>query len=260
MTAANLIRADLLKMKRDKALKIIIIVMTALNLAWIVISRLTIFLLESLPDGAQVILPFNTAGAAYTSLFAIGDLGLFVVLACVLFTNKEFSYHTVRARVCANSRLKVFNSTLISNLLIGTGLLAITAVEGGIFTALFFTGYSINLTDMLLITVSMLPLYWGFICIATFVTLALKGQTSNLIVNLLIVIVLPTLLEVVSVVAMADDGVQTFLSIIPYSLVGILSAGTVSGDLIAKAFISSIVLAGIAYGLGYLTFRKADLK
>lgn len=268
----NLMKADLLRLTKDKPLRIIAIVLVAMNFL-----TMGMFKVLQLIGGEEMLgeMVKSLGLTSFFSLFALGNLGLMVALAVSMFVGRDFSQNTIRNKIIGgNARHKIYLSSLLLNLLIGLALLVITLVEGILLSLLFYGIYD-GIGEIAKTVALYVPLYVGFIAVMTFVSLAVRTQTMGIVLNVLVVVLLPALLSVLNMANMTalhnNAVVEYILSIIPYHSIGSLSGGTISpdgmfvlptvtGTVALKTILSSVVLAVAASAAGYALFRRADIK
>lgn len=264
----NLIKADLYKLMKDTPVKIVLIVMVGLNFFTLLIFKVMQLLM---PETAGMAETFAQLGAfTYYSLFALGNLGLYVALSVCLLMGKDFSYNTIRGKITGgNSRLKIYVSTLAVNLIVCAIFFAVTLIEGTLGTLVFFGKFS-ELSVFLGVMGMSAVLYIGFTGMMTFVGMLVRSQIQAIVFNILIVVLVPSLISVLTMVNMTtlnSDVLTVIIGATPFGIIGDLTGGTVmsgtlrlDGMLWLKAVLSTVVLGGGSSVLGYLLFNRADIK
>lgn len=274
----NLIKADLYKLRKDVPFKIITIILMAVVLFFMgMLKAMELLMSDSIntmPDGPGITIT-SMQSFMLLSVFSLGTLGLFVAIITSMFVGKDFNLNTIRAKIISgNSRLKIYASTLVVNLVIGFILFFITVIES-ILLSLIFYGRIADFAFIIYALLLCIPLYISFISIATFISVATKSQTLGIVFNALIVVIVPTLITIVQTIVISLGGsaaVDFILSIFPYSQISTVTGGTFFGYLsgsvspavlhgfVAKCIISPLIFAAAATVGGALIFRKADIK
>lgn len=269
----NLMKSDLLKLKKDVPFRVIVIIMLVINF-----FSIGMFKIIALMAGGDI--PTDVGGElsqmALLSTIGISSLGLFVAVMCAMFAGKDFGQNTIRNKIISgNSRFKIFANAFVSNLIIGLSLFIITVIEGLLLNLMFY-GAIVNFSLTMQAIVLCVPLYIAFIAVVTLISFATRSQMLGIVFNVLVMVVLPGVLSIVSVAVSAFGGnqvLETILSVFPYQLINDLTGGSIMGSLnpafidgalsgvfVAKTLISSLVLAALALTGGYLTFKNADVK
>lgn len=266
----NLIKADLIRIKRDTALRVIVIIMLALNFISLGFMKLV------LPGGMSLDDMAGFDSMLVLTCGSIGNLGLYIAIAASIIVGKDFNFNTIRNKIiCGNSRFKIFTSSFITQLIVGFSLFIITFAESILLTLIFFGGLS--RVSLIFQSIALaIPLYIAFIAVMTFISMSTRSQTMGIIFNVLIIALIPTMLQFAGLIASMlvlpgeSSAFLTILSVIPYNIINTITGditaliggggNVINGVFVAKTLISSAVLGGAAYGFGYLIFRKADIK
>lgn len=262
MQPFNLLKADLRRIVRDMPLKIVTILTLIANLFTIGSYKLLLVLAEQFPsegaDGALEAMGMQSlAGSAFFSCLSISNIGVLICVAAAMFIGKDFAYGTMRNKVCAASRVKVYLSSLGAAAVIGLGLHILSILESAALAAIFF-GKATPVADAVYACLISIPLYIGFIAVMVFICMTLKSQALGIIINIVIVVFVPSILSIVSMTGV--EALEQAIGVIPYAVVNELSMGVVSTAIALKGVIGGMLLGVTATVVGCVLFARADLK
>lgn len=263
MRPFNLLKADMRRVARDMPLKVIAILTVVVNVFMLGSYKLLLVMAEHFPaegmDEALGMLGMSSiASSAFFSCLSISNVGVLVCVAASMFIGKDFAYNTMRNKIsCGNSRVKVYLSSLLSALIVGLGVLALSILESAALSAILFGSATPALQAVQASLIS-LPLYIGFIAVMTMVSMTLKSQVLGLVINIVIVAFIPGILQIIGMTGV--ETLKNVVGVIPYSVINELSVGTVSAGLAVKGTVGGLLLGAAATAVGCLLFGRADLK
>lgn len=201
----------------------------------------------------------------------MGDTGLVAVICTSIFLGKDFSSGAFRNMLLANkSRLELYLSHLVMAVTIGASYMGVSFVSTLVFSGAIF-GFG-TLSAIKFITGCLTALAMGLvsvILVQTMMCMFLFG-TRKLAVALACPIAIcmfaPALL--LAVVQMLDFAYllsgevasSVDLSWVPLYNTSLLDISDIDGALIGKILMYNIPLSVLFGFMGWVTFRKADLK
>jgi len=194
MRAMNLFMADARRIKKSKALLIILCVALGYSLLYISLMKLADYL-TSLIEFAVPQMDFGKM-----ALGVVLGANTFVFIAAIgigIFSGSEFAYNTVRNRIISgNSRTKIWFSQFLMNLAIFFAMYFAVAVFSTALCALMFGGFADFGGTMARLALS-LPLYVCMVAIITLVITGTKSLTLGLVINLLVLMLVPQILGMI---------------------------------------------------------------
>ncbi|MCI8435187.1 MAG: hypothetical protein HFK10_04405 [Clostridia bacterium] len=262
MQPFNLLKADLRRIVRDVPLRVMAVLTLVVNLFTIGSYKLLVVLSEQFPaedmEGAFEAMGIQSlAGSAFFSCLSISNIGILICIAVAMFIGKDFVYNTVRNKVCAASRVKVYLSSLGAALVIGLGLHVLSILESAALAAILF-GDATPIADAVNACLISLPLYAGFIAVMVFISMTLKSQVLGMVINIVVVVFVPSILSIVAMTGV--EALEKAIGLIPYAVVNELSMGAVSTAIAIKGVVGGLLLGIAATVLGCVLFTRADLK
>ena len=208
----------------------------------------------------------NITGLTLSALPSLSGHALYALICTSIFLSKEFSGGTFRNMLLANrSRKDVYLSFLLMAVTIGATYLGITFVSSLLFNGIIF-GFG-TMTASEVIAACVLSLALGLVSVIFLQTIMCLFMFSTrklsvaLACPLVICIVVPAMLySFVETFAQVGIINETDMSWIPLYNLNLLDLTAIDGALIGKILIYLIPLAILFGLLGWVTFRKADLK
>lgn len=218
-------------------------------------------------DTADIVNALNPAGQALTSIPNLSaDFQLFALICTSIFLCKEFSGGTYRNMILANrSRSEVYFSFLLMAVTVGSTYLGVAYVSTVLFNGAIFGFGMMTATEVVAACVIALALglvsvifMQTLMCMFMFLT---RKLSVSLICPLLIGIIAPSVIysfiETFSTLGMIS---VTDTSWIPLYNLNLLDLTNIDGALIGKILLYLIPLSALFGYLGWVLFRKADLK
>ncbi|MDR0426321.1 MAG: ABC transporter permease [Clostridiales bacterium] len=268
----NLVKADVKRLVKDKAAYIILIVGVGLS----ILMTLTLKLLEATLNedlGGMADTSGMMFAAALGTGLSLGRLGVYIALACSLFTGKDHAYNTVRNKLIAgNSRSRVYLSNLLVNCLLGLAYLVLNALFAVLIGLIAF-GIPADMGVLLTRTALAVVPYLGIVAVVTFISMTVRRQAFGIVLNMVLVIVVATIFSSVRTVMLMTEvsrGAEIFFEYNLFTLFDEVLPGALNlmgGSSIpapAAALTLRALLVPLAYGaaftlLGIVVFRKADI-
>ena len=214
----------------------------------------------------EVIRSSNITGYTLSALPNLSGDSLFALICTSIFLSKEFSDGTFRNALLANrSRLELYLSYLLMSVTIGATYFGATFVSTLLFNgAIFGLG---TMTTAEFVTACILSMTLGLISVIFLQTLmclfmfGTRKLAVALACPLVICIVVPNMMysfvETFSALGLISNTDMTW---IPLYNINLLDLTAIDGALIGKILLYLLPLS-VAFGfLGWVTFRKADLK
>ena len=209
----------------------------------------------------------DTTGGALSSLGSLmADFSLFALICTSIFLSKEFSGGTFRNMLLANrSRLEVYLSYLTISVVIGASYLGVSFVSTLLFFGSIFGFGTMNAAAA--VTACIIALAMGLVslilvqtmmCMFLFGTRKLSvALTCPLVICLLAPGLIFSFIEALASLRMitAND-----MSWIPLYNTNLLDVTNIDAALIGKILLYNIPLSVFFAFMGWVTFRKADLK
>jgi len=261
----NLIRADFLKAKKDKAIVIALIFLLffAIVDALIVVFAGDLMSSEVPAEMDGLIGAYDSGKALFlNSYYLSNNIGLLIPLIICLFIGKEFNYGTIRNKlIIGKSRTTVYLSNLVSGVALGSFLITVYVIFS-LILGIVFVGYGsvLNGAEVLFILKTYilgLLIYIVSFSISVFISLTTKNQTIAVILNLVTLLILGLIVMGISKLFPESDKILDFI-IFGQSMT--ILSGEITNVFALKVISSSIVATvGISY-LGIYLFKKSDLK
>ena len=201
-----------------------------------------------------------------SGLPSLSGHAMYALICTSIFLSKEFSGGTFRNMLLANrSRREVFASFLLMAVFIGATYMGATFISILFFNGIIF-GFG-SMTAANVITACVIALALGLISVIFLQTIMCMFMFSTrklsvaLACPLVICIVAPALLfSFVETFAQFGLISEADMSWIPLYNINLLDLTAIDGALIGKILLYLIPLTALFGTLGWLTFRKADLK
>ena len=243
-----------------------------LTLVSTLLDYLSISLLESSDLGVEFdnvwdyIDTMNITALSLSGLPSLTGDSLFALICTSVFLCKEFSGGTFRNMLLANrSRKDVYLSFLITSVTVGAIYLGVRFVSTLLFNGIIF-GFG-TMTAAQVVTACVLSLALGLVSVIFLQTMmcmfmfGTRKLSVALACPLVICMIAPSLIYSF-VETFAQFGIITAgdMSWIPLYNLLLLDLTAVDGALIGKILLYLIPLAALFAGMGWLSFRKADLK
>lgn len=262
----NLIKVDLFRLKKDKTALLGGIISFGLLMMSVGLFAVISSFAENM-DGLQQLFSAKTG---FIQSFQMGNnVGLVVIIIIAIMTSRDFTQHTIRLKVINGyDRVKIYFSTLITNLIYGILLIVVYALLNLSFMSMIF-GFGEALTTALVLELlggmSMALLHVVlFISIAT--AISMKFQTIGASIGLSIAIIIGEGL-LSSILLAFPLFIGNFPEWLSYAMKVFPSQGMTwligfNYDMASTIIvvISSLVLIVLTNALAVMTFRKNDLK
>lgn len=271
----NLLKADFKRMVKDKLFLVICIVAFALA----VFSSLLYFGLDALltnfgEEGATSM--FDARSLALTGFPPLGDFGLILGILMAILINKDYSYGTIRNKlITGKTRFEVYTSTFISGVILIISLMTVYSLLSFGLSALFLD-YSIvgikfvkDLPYMLLSYLFAIMI--AFVFSSMLILLCnIKSAGLGIVLYYVLGFIGTIIASVISVcIPMINPEFEFIKNILeflnycnPYYLLsGVIGYGTeYEIKEIVAIFLNAFIYGFGFYGLGFLLFRKKDIK
>ncbi len=195
---------------------------------------------------------------------------LMAVICSSIFLSREFAYGTVRNILTANrSRAELYLSHIIVAVTIGTSFLGVSILSTLLFSGSVFGFYELNAAEVFTAIATAFAMGVASMLFAQSMSLMFLFGTRKLAVALACTIVIclvapSTLSSIVSVLQIlqgaATGELNTDMSWVPLYNSSLLDVSAIDGKLIGKILLYLLPLTALFGTIGWLTFRKADLK
>ncbi|MCH5156646.1 MAG: ABC transporter permease [Clostridiales bacterium] len=215
----------------------------------------------------EIIKTSNIGGAAISSIPNLSaDLQLFGLLCTSIFLCKEFSGGTFRNMLLANrSRKELYISYMLMSVTIGACYLGAEFVATLLFDGVIFGFGTMSAANV--VSACILSLALGLISVIFVQSMMCMFMFSTrklavaLACPLAISVFIPAFIfSFVSLGAQLDMISEKDLSWIPLYNLNLLDLTAIDGALIGKILLYLIPLTALFITIGWVTFRKADLK
>lgn len=272
----NIFSVEFYRLKKSKLFWVLFGVTAAMPLLSILLTTGLVGMLTSLDPGTQIdfkeLLHSVNLGmellSEYSSVMHFSSL--MAVICTSIFLSREFAYGTFRnTLVAGKSRGELYVAHLVMAAVIGTVFLGVSMTSSLIFGGAIFgfegmsagkvvtaivTAFAMGLVSMLFVQSMMIMFLFGT-----------RKLSVALACPIVICMVVPSLLgsivEVLSVVQLIANGnVNMDLSWVPLYNADMLDVSQIDGALIGKILLYLVPLTALFGSLGWVTFRKADLK
>lgn len=264
----NLIKNEIFKMKKDKSLKIGLIVTVALTVLTVLSNLLVNNMLKGteLPDMEMLGDLFFTSKYSISTFFSITNNFSFILPVFIaIFICKDFSYGTIRNKVIAGySKTKIYLSTLISSYLVGGVLILINLIVTIILSMLLLEG-DVEIVWLLKICALGILMYVEVLSMITFIAMCTKSQALTIVLSMVIMflgVILVSVLELYDSTKWIGD--LTFLKhsniLTAQGSEEIDSVYLLTTTRTIKVLLSSIGWIGLFGLLGIYGFNKKDIK
>ena len=206
---------------------------------------------------------------AFGQAILITPLGcLFLVLISAIgisvFNGGDFTFNTIRNKIIAgNSRTKIYLAQLCVNLVLFFIFFFATFCISLLLGTVFFTiTYFIQILKQLLLA---LPLYLSAVSIMTFVCQSTKSRSLGIVINVLLVVLLPSLLSILSGLFVGPVGIiSEILEANPYTMLDTVALSNYTVALepmnILKMMLVAVAYAAVSTTAGILLFKRTDIK
>lgn len=271
----TILRTEFFRLKKSKLFWALLIVTAVVPLISALISLGVNYLAADfvLPDDYEIdslwelIRSSDMFGQGMSSMTGImGDCALFSVITTSIFLSKEFSGGTFRNMLLANkSRRDLYLSYLTIAIVIGAIFLGTEFVSTFIFWSAIF-GFG-GLSAGTVISACFVTLLMGLVstifvqtlmCMFMFCT---RKMAVAIICPIVIAMIAPSfVISFVETFAMLGLATEADLSWVPLYNSTILSVTNIDGALVGKILMYNIPLSVFFGFMGWVTFRKADLK
>lgn len=267
----NILKTEFFRLKKSALFWSMFGVCAALPLLSVLLNALSVSFLDTSEMGIEMDVweYFRSLNVTVLELSALPRLAghaLYALICTSIFLSKEFSGGTFRNMLLANrSRGEVYLSFLLMSVTIGGIYLGVTFVSTLLFSGIIFGFGAMPVLEV--ITACVLSLTMGLISVIFLQTLMCLFMFSTrklavaLACPLAICMVAPSLLYSF-VETFAQFGIITAsdMSWIPLYNIMLLDFTAIDGALIGKVLLYVIPLAVLFGSLGWVAFRKADLK
>ena len=214
----------------------------------------------------EVIKASNLGGAALSSIPNLSaDLQLFGVICTSIFLCKEFSGGTFRNMILANrSRRDLYLSYLLMAVTIGTCFLGVEFVSTLLFDGVIFGFGSMSAANV--VSACVLSLTLGLISVIFVQSMVCMFMFATRKLAVALACPLAVIFALGFIFSFVETGSQlgminaTNMSWIPLYNLNMLDLTAIDGALIGKILLYLLPLTALFGGLGWIAFRKADLK
>ncbi len=286
MNAFNLIKADLRRLLKSKSLFVVLIIIAASALLSAAVLKIASFAMTDFSelgelDSAEMERTFGAFATSmlYISNMALGNLGFFAAIVASIFLGADYANNTIRNKlISGNSRVKVYISSLVINFIIFYVLMLATIAISSLLNLMFFGVYSTN-GYLIKATLLAIPVYAAISAISTFISMSIKSNVLGIVVNLLIIVLLPTVLQFIMIIVSLSGSEFILAEYIPYSILseifsmdnilmmfelsgigGLMKFNDLSVSLVLRSTLLSLGYVALFTFLGALLFRRADIK
>ena len=266
----NILQTEFFRLKKSALFWSLFGVCAAIPLLSLLLNLASVQYLDMQDTGLdnvwEYVRSLNITGEMLSGLPSLSGDSLFALICTSIFLSKEFSGGTFRNMLLANrSRKEVYLSFLVVAITIGASYLGITFASTLLFNGVVF-GFG-TMTGAEAVTTCVLALAMGLIsviflqtvmCMFMFLT---RKLAVALACPLVICIVAPTFVySFVETFATMGMITETDMSWIPLYNLNLLDLTNVDGALIGKILLYLVPLTALFGSLGWIFFRKADLK
>ena len=265
----NLLKTDLYRIVKDKLFLVLVI----LAVVFAFITPMANFAILIAFDEENIRLA-SEAKSLFTSSFGVsGNFGLIAPILLTIILCKDFSHGTIRNKIISGkSRVSIFLSTFITaSVIIASIMFAHALCTLGISLCFFqyqatpFTGADFgNLMLTLLFNLCTYILIAGII---SFFSVAMKNAGLSVIMYLAVnffFTIYGGILDIASLMAIPNTSTYNILEFLCISNPFASSIFGTATNYTWKSFVyrllPTVLGAGGAFGLGFLIFRKKDLK
>lgn len=274
----NILQTEFFRLKKSKLFWVMFGVCAGLPLLSALINVFFVTFLGSMADAEvsvnmwEAIGMSGITGASLSELTSLmGNTSLLAVICTSIFLSKDFSYGTFRNTLLANkSRLKLYLSHLIMAVTMGACMLGASFVSVLIFNGAIFGFGSLSFAEVVTACITTLAMgLLSIILVQTMMCMFLFG-TRKLAVALACPIAicmfapafLVVFIDMYDILKIFATGqlTSTDLSWIPLYNTALLDVTNVDGALIGKILLYNVPLSVFFAFMGWVTFRKADLK
>ena len=268
----NILQTEFFRLKKSKLFWAMFGVCAGLPLLSVLLNMASVSLLENMDMGVEIdnawayIRSMNVTGAELSALPSLTGDSLYALICTSIFLSKEFSGGTFRNMLLANrSRKEVYLSFLTMAVTIGATYLGVTFVSTLLFSGSIFGFGSISAANI--VTTCIVSLAMGLVSVIFLQTLMCMFMFSTrklavaLACPLVICMVLPAMLysfiETFAQLGLITAGDMSWIPL--YNLL-MLDLTDIDGALIGKILLYIVPLTALFGSLGWISFRKADLK
>ena len=267
----NILKTEFFRLKKSTLFWALFGVCAALPLLSVLLNLLGFEMLVTVDNGMEydtweVIRKSNITVASLSDLPSLSGDSLFALICTSIFLCKEFSGGTFRNMLLANrSRREVYLSFLLMAVTIGATYLGVNFVSRLLFNGAIFGFGTMKAAEVFSACVIALALgLISVIFLQTMMCMFMFGTRKlavALACPLVICIIAPaTLFSFIEVFASLGLISETDLSWIPLYNLNLLNLTDIDGALIGKILLYLLPLTALFGSMGWVTFRKADLK
>ncbi|MDD3171418.1 MAG: ABC transporter permease [Bacilli bacterium] len=261
----KLLKADFIRLKNEKTVWIVGIV--AIFLAFI--TSLVFYIMAKTTDnfdtGGMIVVSFSGVFTFSNSFSVTNNMGLIIPIVICVFAGKDFSYLTIRNKlISGNSRTKVYLSSWMTSLVVGTILITIYALSSLLFASLFMGyGREFDFGEVLYILKTLglgILLFMVVESIAVFLTFVTKSMSLSIIISIGASLFLSIITSVFMFFLSGSPVLKEIYSWTMMSQGLALTSMSVDTDTLIRILISSVVGITVFTSLGIVIFKKADIK
>lgn len=268
----NILQTEFFRLKKSKLFWALFGVCAGLPLVSALLELVLLSGMSSLETGVEydiwtVIRSSNIGGAAISSIPNLSaDLQLFGLICTSIFLCKEFSGGTFRNMLLANrKRSEVYLSFLLIAVTVGTTYLGVYFAStllfyGAIFGFGSMTAANVVTACVLSLTMGLLSVMFiqSMMCMFMFSTRKLAvALACPLVISILVPSFIFSFVETFATLGLITP---TDMSWIPLYNLNLLDLTNIDGALIGKILLYIVPLTALFGSLGWIFFRKADLK
>ncbi len=262
----NLIKNELFKMKKDKSLKVALIITLALTVFTVLSNLLVNELMESIITDDTIGGIFIDVKYSVSTFFSLANnFGFILPVFIAIFICKDFSYGTIRNKIIAGySKTKVYLSTLFSSLIIGVVLVLINLLLTIVLSFLLLKG-NVDVLWLLKICGLGMLVYIETLSFITMIAMMTRSQGITMIVSMGVIflgIIVVSIMDLYDTTRILAD--FTFLKhsniVVGQGAPDIESAYLLTTGRIIRMLLSSILFIGGTTWFGIYTFKQKDMK
>lgn len=269
----NLLKADLYRIFHDKAIyvgSIIIAIFEFLTAILFLIIKISASSMIENPVAAEELRnQFSFVALLASSTSFTGNMGLVIFIISIVFLTREFSFGTIRNKVISgHSKTKIYLSTSITSIIIGSGLYIVNLFTSIIFGLIFLGTGIITSTTLSQVCVGLLfaiLLSFFFSLLACFYSMVIKTSGLSIVAYVASVLVIAGLSKVYELSSSFPKWVFTLCEFNPIYQINLVASAMSDFSLYTQEIVLIMSFSLVFYIafitiIGALIFRKCDLK
>ena len=263
---SNLVKNELFKMKKDKSLKVALIITIALTVFTVLSNLLVNKLMENILGSDTLSGVFFDVKYSVSTFFSLtNNFGFILPIFIALFICKDFSYGTIRNKVIAGySKTKVYLSTLCSSLIIGIALVLINLLLTIVLSFMLLKG-SVDILWLLKICGLGMLVYIETLAFITMIAMLSKSQAITIIVSMGVIffgIIAVSIMDLYDTTRIISDFIFLKHSniVVGQGSVEIGSNYLLTTGRVIRMLVSSVLFIAGTTIFGIYTFKQKDMK